>query len=166
MGRLPSLSHALLDDLISHVQTVRDRPVWQPAPATVRERFAQPLPHGERGLASVLADVRTHIVPYATGNLHPRFMGWVHGAGTPIGILAELVAAGLNMNCGGRDHIGIQVEKQIALWMAEALGLPSSASGVFLTGSSMANFAALTVAKVNACGPGIREQGLRQFACG
>ena len=159
-----SLSHALLDDLISHIETIRERPVWQPAPAASRERFSQPLPHRERSLDSVLGDVRAHITPYATGNLHPRFMGWVHGAGTPIGMLAEMVAAGLNMNCGGRDHIGLYVEKQIALWMAEALGLPNTASGVFLTGSSMANFAALIVAKVKACGPGIRERGLGSFA--
>ena len=79
-------------------------------------------------------------------------------------MLAEMVAGGLNMNCGGRDHIGLHVEKQIALWMAEALGYPGTASGVFLTGSSMANFAALIVAKVKACGPGIREAGLGQFA--
>ena len=159
-----SLSHALLDDLISHIETIRERPVWQPAPAASRDRFSQPLPHRERSLDSVLDDVRAHIIPYATGNLHPRFMGWVHGAGTPIGMLAEMVAAGLNMNCGGRDHIGLYVEKQIALWMAEALGLPNTASGVFLTGSSMANFAALIVAKVKACGPGVRERGLGPFA--
>ena len=52
-------------------------------------------------------------------------MGWVHGAGTPVGMVAEMVAAGLNMNCGGRNHIGLEVEKQIAQWMAEALGYPS-----------------------------------------
>ncbi len=100
--------------------------------------------------AGVLDDVRTHIIPYATGNLHPRFMGWVNGAGTPAGMLAEMIAAGLNMNCGGRDHIGLQVEKQIAQWMAEALGYPRDASGLFLTGSSMANFAAVIVAKSEA----------------
>ncbi len=36
------------------------------------------------------------VVPYATGNLHPRFMGWVHGGGNPVGMLAEMLAGGLN----------------------------------------------------------------------
>ena len=44
------------------------------------------------------------VEPFATGNGHPAFMGWVHGAGTPVGMLAEMLAAGLNANCGGRDH--------------------------------------------------------------
>ena len=37
-----SLAHAMLDDIITHVETVRDRPVWQPAPAATRERFRRP----------------------------------------------------------------------------------------------------------------------------
>ena len=93
-------------------------------------------------------------------------MGWVHGAGTPIGMLAEMVAGGLNMNCGGRNHIGLHVEKQIALWMAEALGYPGTASGVFLTGSSMANFAASDRRESQSVRPDIREAGLGQFAAG
>src|SRR5256885_9558431 len=46
--------------------------------------------------------------PYATGNVHPGFMGWVHGGGTVTGMLAEMLAGGLNANLGGRDHIPIE----------------------------------------------------------
>lgn len=157
-------AHAALDDIISHIETIRDRPVWQAAPSASRERFAQGLPHYERDLADVLDDVRTHMVPYATGNLHPGFMGWVHGAGTPVGMVAEMIAAGLNMNCGGRDHIGLVVEQQIVRWMAEAFGYPEGASGVFVTGTSMANFLAVIVAKTDIIGPDTRRQGLHGSA--
>lgn len=155
-----SLAHGMLDDIITYIETIRERPVWQPAPEAIRERFERPLPREGRSLSGVLDDVRTGIIPYATGNVHPRFMGWVHGAGTPVGMLAEMIAAGLNMNCGGRDHIGVQVEQQIAKWMAEALGYPGGASGVFMTGSSLANFAAVIVAKTNALGTQTRAEGL------
>jgi aromatic-L-amino-acid/L-tryptophan decarboxylase len=101
-------------------------------------------------------------VPFATGNLHPRFMGWVHGAGTPIGMVAEMIAAGLNMNCGGRDHVGIEVERQIVRWMRDALGYPDEATGLFLTGSSMANFLAIIVAKTSAIGDDMRQLGLQR----
>ncbi len=156
------LAHAALDDVIDHVQTVRERPVWQPAPDATRQRFSRPLPLEPRGLGDILEDVRTHVAPFATGNLHPRFMGWAHGAGTPAGMVADMIAAGLNMNCGGRDHIGIEVERQIARWMSEAFRYPENASGLFLTGSSMANFLAVIVAKTNAIGGESREAGLRR----
>lgn len=155
------VAHGLLDDMIAHIETIRQKPVWQRPTDETRERFARPLPNGPRELGDVLDDVRKHIMPFATGNLHPLFMGWVHGAGTPIGMLAEIVAGGLNMNCGGRDHAGLAVEQQIVRWMSEALGYPTGASGLFLTGSSMANFVAVTIARNEALGQSVRETGLR-----
>jgi glutamate/tyrosine decarboxylase-like PLP-dependent enzyme len=155
------LSHRALDEMIDHLQTIEDRPVWQVAPSQVRERFDRPLPRKPRDLAHVLADFSSDIKPYATGNTHPLFMGWVHGAGTPVGMLAEMLAAGLNANCGGRDHIGLDVERQMVRWFAEAFGFPREASGVFVTGTSMANFLGLLVARSEALGHGVRASGLR-----
>jgi aromatic-L-amino-acid decarboxylase len=96
-----ALAHAMLDDVITHIETVRERPVWQPVPVAVRDRFSRPAPREPNNLADVLNVVRAEIAPYTTGNLHPRFMGWVHGAGTPISVIGDMIAAGLNMNCGG-----------------------------------------------------------------
>ena len=103
--------------------------MWQPAPEAVRARFRRPLPHKGRDLANVLSDFTSHIKPYATGNTHPLFMGWVHGAGTPVGMLAEMLAAGLNANCGGRNHIGIDVERQMTRWFAQVFGFPQRRLG-------------------------------------
>lgn len=153
-------AHALLDLVISDLQSVRQRPVWQPAPQYVRSAFAKPLPRKGRGLATVVDEIAKNVIPYATGNRHPRFMGWVHGAGTAYGMLAEMVSGALNVNCGGRDHIGLVAERQITRWMAEALGYPDDASGIFVTGSSMANFSAVVVAKCRAVGHSTRFDGL------
>ncbi|HVZ04827.1 pyridoxal phosphate-dependent decarboxylase family protein [Hyphomicrobium sp.] len=154
-------AHAILDDAISYVEHIRNRAVWRKAPIASRERFAKPLPVAPSKLDDVLDDVRNHVVDYATGNVHPRFMGWVHGAGTPVGIVADMLAAALDMNCGGRNHIGLDVERQIAHWMQEALGYPDTASGLFLTGSSMANFLAVIVAKVAVLGAETRQIGIK-----
>jgi len=48
-------------------------------------------------------------------------------------MLAEMLAAGLNANCGGRNHIGLVVERQIVSWAAELLGFPAGSSGIFVT---------------------------------
>src|SRR5258708_6432701 len=76
-------SRRALDDMIDFLQTIRERPVWQPAPPEVVREFRQPLPAAPQDLEQVLDDFSALIRPYATGNLHPMFMGWVHGAGTP-----------------------------------------------------------------------------------
>ncbi len=159
-GDFRRLAHGMLDDVISHLETIRERPVWQPAPQASRARFAEPLPVEERNLGDVLEDVRSHIMPFATGNVHPRFMGWVHGAGTPVGMIAEMVAAGLNMNCGGRDHIGLEVERQIVRWMQEAFGYPDGASGLVPDGLVDGEFPRRDRRQVSALGTETRRSGL------
>src|ERR1700681_928085 len=154
-------SRRALDDMIDFLQTVRERPVWQQAPAEVVREFHQPLPAGPQSLDEVLADFSSLIRPYAVGNLHPLFMGWVHGAGTPVGMIAEMLAAGLNANCGGRNHIAIDVERQIAAWSAPLFGFPADASGIFVTGTSAANHLALLIARNAGLGDEVRRNGLR-----
>jgi len=154
-------SHRALDDMIDHLATVRDRPVWQAAPREVRGRFHEPLPRAPQSLGAVLDDFAAFIKPYGNGNGHPLFMGWVHGAGTPVGMVAEMLAAGLNANCGGRNHIGIDVERQIAAWAAQMFDFPANASGIFVTGTSAANLVALLVARSAALGDTVRQCGLR-----
>jgi aromatic-L-amino-acid/L-tryptophan decarboxylase len=84
----------------------------------------------------------------------------VHGGGTAVGMLAEMLAAGLNANLGGRDHMPIEVERQIVEWMRAMFGFPREASGIFVTGTSMANLMAVLVARTAALGQPVRQHGL------
>ena len=87
-------------------------------------------------------------------------MGWVHGGGTPVGMLAEMLAAGLNANLGGRDHVPIEVERQIVRWMRGIFGFPESASGLFVTGTSMANLIGVLIARDAELGFEVRCAGV------
>ena len=152
--------HRMLDDMIDYAANIRERPVWTPIPDAVRERFHEKLPHQPCDLGEVYREFTDFIVPYATGNVHPGFMGWVHGGGTAVGMLAEMLAAGLNANLGGRDHIPVEVERQVVEWMGSIFGFPSEASGIFVTGTSMANLMAVLVARTAALGQSVRRRGL------
>ena len=153
-------AHRMLDDMIDYIADVRERPVWQPMPIEVKASFRVTLPRGATPLAEVYRDFTDHIAPYATGNVHPGFMGWVHGGGTAVGMLAEMLAAGLNANLGGRDHMPIEVERQIVGWMRSLFAFPESASGIFVTGTSMANLMAVLVARTSALGALARQHGI------
>jgi len=154
-------AHAALDRALEGLRHVADGPVWRPTPAAVRDRFTAPLPRGAGDLEAALGEVDALIAPFVVGNIHPRFFGWAQGAGTPVGVIAELIAAALNANCGGRDHVGPIVERQIALWAAEAFGFPATSSGIFVTGASQANFLGLLIARDAALGHGVRLTGLK-----
>jgi len=79
-------------------------------------------------------------------------------------MLGEMLAAGLNANLGGREHMPIEVERQILRWLGPVFGMPEGAGGLFVTGSSMANFMAILVARSAALGPEVRRRGLEPGA--
>ena len=153
-------AHRMLDDMVDFLAGVRSRPVWQPVPDDVKRRLLEPVPTGPTPLARVYDDFRELILPYATGNIHPGFLGWVHGSGTPTGMLAEMLAAAMNANVGGRDHGAVYVERQVIEWCRTLFGFPEGASGVLVTGTSMANLIGLLVARTAKLGVGSREDGI------
>ncbi len=160
---LRAQGHRMLDDILDYAEHIRERPVWQVIPAEVRNEFHSGLPTAPGELGEVHQRFLDNILPYSVGNSHPGFMGWVHGGGNPVGTLAEMLAAGLNANLGGRDHIPIEVERQITRWVSSLFAFPNTASGLFVTGTSMANFIAVLVARARALGNDVRQQGLAAF---
>jgi glutamate/tyrosine decarboxylase-like PLP-dependent enzyme len=159
-ARMRAQGHRMLDDMFDYLSTLRDRPVWQPPPDAVRAGFHEPLPRAPSSLEAAHERFMQEILPYAVGNAHPGFMGWVHGGGTAVGMLAETLAAGLNANLGGRNQIPVEVERQITRWMRELFGFPRTASGLFVTGTSMANLIGVLVARAAALGRAVRRAGV------
>jgi glutamate/tyrosine decarboxylase-like PLP-dependent enzyme len=158
-----ALAHRVLDDALNHVQGTRERPVWTPMPPEVITRLAEPLPTDGRSAEQVSADLVDMILPYGVGNTHPRFFGWVHGCGTASGLLPEMMAAAMNANVGGRDHGAVHVERQVINWCRQLFDFPEGASGLLVSGTSMATLIGLTVAR-NAAGVDVRTDGVSAAA--
>lgn len=148
-------AHRLLDASLDKMQTADEGRVWNPVPDTLREAFNREIPKAGYDTESLL----TQIMPYGVGNTHPRFFGWVHGAGAPSGVLAEIIAASMNVNTGGRDHIGPVVERQVIRWCTDIMGFGESASGLVVSGTSIATIIALKVARDQAL-EGVAKAGI------
>ncbi|MEL6662741.1 MAG: pyridoxal-dependent decarboxylase, partial [Pseudomonadota bacterium] len=155
-GAFRARAHETLDRALDHMQGARDCRVWIPVPEDVRQSLNSPLPRSPSDADTAMTD----ILPHGVGNTHPRFFGWVHGSGTPAQILPVMVEAAMNANCGGRDHVGLLVERQVITWMAELFGFPSSAGGLVVSGTSMATLIALKAARDAALGGASRSDGL------
>ena len=148
------------DLCISKMQGVREEPVWRPAPDHVKAHFRTNLPQEGQALDTLVRDFQENILPYSTGNSHPRFWGWVHGGGTVAGALAEMLAGFMNSNVGGRDHIANHVERQVINWCKEMFSFPSSASGILTSGTSMGAVIALTVARNEKADGDVQTHGM------
>ena len=158
---LRAQGHRMLDDMLDNLEGLRDRPLWQAPTPEQRARYRAELPRGPGRLEAAHAQFMADVAPYGSGNRHPGFMGWVQGGGTAVGMLAEMLAGGLNANLGGRDHMPIEIERQVVSWMAELFGFGAEASGIFLTGTSLANLCAVMIARDRALGVEVRSVGVR-----
>jgi aromatic-L-amino-acid/L-tryptophan decarboxylase len=164
-----ALAHRMVDDMLDHLSGIRSGPVWQAPPAEVRSALDAPVPlEGEGDEAAYQAFLRL-VLPYTNGNPHPRFWGWVQGNGTPLGMMADMLASGLNPHLGGFDQAPALVEHQVIRWLAELMGFPAGSSGLMVTGGTMANVLGLTVARhvaLERLGIDGRELGLQEGPAG
>ncbi|WP_421787022.1 pyridoxal phosphate-dependent decarboxylase family protein [Hyphobacterium sp.] len=153
--------HRMLGEMIDYLASVDTRPAWRTVPEATRAALDESVPRHGEALDAVFEQFRNHILPYPTGNLHPGFFGWVMGNGTATGMLADMLASGMNAHVAGYDQSAAIVERQVIGWLAELVGYPSDASGLLVTGGTMANLNGLAVARHETCGFDIRERGLQ-----
>ena len=159
-NELRSLGHRMLDEMLDWLETTRERPVWTAPTEADRAPFRAPLPVEPEGAERAYDAFRRTILPHPLGNTHPRFWGWVTGAGSPFGMLAEMVAAGFNSPVAGFNQVAVDVELQVVDWLAQMLGYPTGASGVLTTGGSVANLIALAVARNERAGWDVAAEGV------
>jgi aromatic-L-amino-acid/L-tryptophan decarboxylase len=154
------LGHRMLDDMLYYLETVRQRPVWQPLPVETRARFRSPMPTEPAGAEQVYQEFVNNVLPYALGNIHPRFWGWVCGTGSATGMLAEMLSSAMNSSGFGCEQSAIYVESQVIDWFKQLYNFPSDASGILVTGGTMANLVGLTVARNTKAGIDIAKEGV------
>lgn len=152
--------HGAVDHLLDRVRDHRHLPPWQEMPPQVVRELRRPITAAGVGTGRAWELLRENILPYGVGNVHPRFMGWVHGAGTPGGLLAALAEAAMNANVGGRNTGALQVERAVIAWARDLFGFPAGASGLLTSGTSMATVVAFAAARHAHAEWDVEEEGL------
>jgi aromatic-L-amino-acid/L-tryptophan decarboxylase len=143
-------AQAALDWTLDYLDRVSDLPVLsQVAPGDIRARLPDAPPDRAEPFADVLRDLDDVLLPGITHWNHPRFFAYFANSAPPPGILAELLAAALNVNAmvWSTSPAATELEQTALDWLAQLLGLPREWHGHIEDTASTATLAALAAAR-------------------
>lgn len=116
---LTATGHRMLDDMMAFLKNIRNHKIG-PLPEEAINKIQQPLPLKPQGYKQVYEEFLQNVLPYPVPGIHPHFWGFVMGTGSPLGVLAEILAATMNGNISN-FFAPYQVEKQVIEWLKEIM---------------------------------------------
>lgn len=158
------LGHQVVDDIANFLSTIEDRPVTTgESPSQLLKLLGHTsLPENGSDPSGILSNATELLFKHSLFNGHPKFLGYITSSPTPIGILAEMLAATVNPNVGAQilSPMATEIEKQTVKWLAEFIGVSPTYGGLLVSGGNMANFTAFLAARTAKAPKSIKEDGL------
>jgi aromatic-L-amino-acid decarboxylase len=150
------MGYRVVDMLVERMTRLPGEPVLRTATrAEMEARIDEPPPAVGRDFDGLIDRLDRDLLPYLGHFDHPRFFGYIPGAGTWPGALGDLIAAATNIDAGSwREAAGpTQLELTVLDWFRSWLGYPVEAAGVLVSGGSAANMTAIACAREAMVGP-------------
>src|SRR5213076_1031693 len=142
--------NSVTEFMIKYLADLRDRRVYRyTSSREIRDGLDAALPAKGIDFDSLLKVFCETIIPFSRQNAHPRMFGYVQSPGTALAAFADLLASTLNANLTvwRSAPAPVQLERLTIDWIRQILGFNAEAGGLFVSGGSMANFAALAAAR-------------------
>jgi L-2,4-diaminobutyrate decarboxylase len=130
-------------------------------PAGLAARFDEPMPRAGTSIESIIARLRSDVLPDCNRLFHPRYVGHQVSAPLPAAVWMETVTAALNQSVAvfEMSPVATVLEHRVIEWMCGLAGYASGAGGTMTTGGTEATFTALLAAR-NAAHPDAWTNGV------
>ena len=151
-----AMGYRVVDLLVDRIERLPDEPALRTAGRDeMTDRIDEPPPDDRRPFEASLERLDRDVLPFVGHFDHPRFFGYIPGAGTWPGALGDLIASATNIDAGAwREAAGpSQLELTVLEWFRQWLGYPPAAAGVLVSGGSAANLTAIACAREAIVGP-------------
>src|SRR5881227_2944915 len=142
--------NSVIQLMADYLGDLRDRRVYrQMSSREIRNRLDAAFPTKGIDFDGLLKVFREDIIPFSRQNAHPRMFGYVQSPGTPLAAFADLLASTLNANLTvwRSAPAPVELERLTIDWIRQILGFNAQAGGLFVSGGSMANLAAIAAAR-------------------
>ena len=160
--QIRSWANAAVELMAEYLGTIRNRPVYpHTSSRQIRGYLDSSLPEEPVNFDELLYTFRNTLIELSRHNGHPRMFGYVQAPGTAIAALADLLASTLNANLTAwrSAPAAVEIERLTIEWIKQIIGFNHNAAGLFVSGGSMANMAALAAARRAKAPPEIQNKG-------
>jgi len=158
--KMKILAQKMATDMVSYHQNIRDVKPFIPPTKQIIEEIKESLPLDPLGSEETYKQFKSKILKnHGASACSPGCWNTVIGTGTTFGALADMWMSGLNSLSTTNTMFSSYVELQVIEWFKEMLSYPLEASGVLVSGGSMSNLLALTVARNTKAGYDIKKEG-------
>ena len=142
--------NSVIQLMTDYLSNLRDNKVYgRMSSSEIRGRLDPTLPAEGTDFDGLLKVFRETIIPFSRQNAHPRMFGYVQSPGTVLAAFADLLASTLNANLTvwRSAPAPVELERLTIDWVRQILGFNDEAGGLFVSGGSMANLAAIAAAR-------------------
>ncbi len=142
--------NSVIEFMADYHASLRDGKVYRRmSSCEIRDRLDPVLPTKQTDFEDLLNVFRDTIIPFTRQNAHPRMFGYVQSPGTPVAAFADLLASTLNANLTvwRSAPAPVELERLTIDWIRQILGFNPGAGGLFVSGGSVANLAAIVAAR-------------------
>lgn len=154
--------HEIVEWLASYLENPNRYPVLSSVrPGDISSALPLQAPTNAESLDTILRDFEDIIMPGITHWNHPAFFAYFAITSSVPGILAEFLAAGLNVNAmlWRTSPAASELETRVLDWLRDLVGLPEQFEGVIYDTASISTLVAIAAAR-EATGLQIRELGM------
>jgi aromatic-L-amino-acid/L-tryptophan decarboxylase len=156
--------YLLVDAISNFMDTIHEKPVTTAeTPKQIQQILGNDsLPNEGTSVSALVSKSSDLLLQHSLLNGHPKFFGYITSSPTPIGALADLLAAAVNPNVGANilSPMATAIEKQTVKWLTEFIGAAPSCGGLLVSGGNMANFTAFLAARTAKAPKSLKEDGL------
>ncbi|HET8752833.1 MAG TPA: pyridoxal-dependent decarboxylase, partial [Salinimicrobium sp.] len=145
------IGYRLIDTISDFYDNINESPVTTgESPKQIQAVLGNAsLPENGTSVSELFTKTTDLLLHHSLLNGHPKFYGYITSSPTPIGALADLLAAAVNPNVGANilSPMATAIEKQTVKWLAEFIGVPPTYGGILVSGGNMANLTGFLAAR-------------------
>ena len=160
---LRKIGYKSIDIITDYLKNINDLPILPNDNLDqMRTLIEESIPMGEKNSFELLDECQNKIIKNAVKVGNAKLLGWILPSSNPIGCLSDGIASAINQNVSiSGSSISTAIELLVLDWIKEIIGYDKKAGGILVSGGSVANLIALTIARNVKSGIDIKQRGLK-----